>query len=43
MGSPTSVKEFQQFLGFANFYRWFIQGYFTVVTPMTKLLKKDVG
>jgi hypothetical protein len=40
---PTSVKELQQFLGFANFYRRFIQGYSTVITPMTKLLRKDVS
>ena len=38
--SPTSVKELQQFLGFANFYRRFIQGYSAVVEPMTRLLKK---
>jgi hypothetical protein len=25
--TPTSIKELQQFLGFANFYRRFIQGY----------------
>ena len=40
---PTSVKELQQFLGFANFYRRFIQGYSTLITPMTKLLRKDVN
>jgi len=40
---PTSVKELQQFLGFANFYRRFIQGYSAVITPMTKLLRKDVS
>ena len=37
---PTSVKELQQFLGFANFYRRFIQGYSGVTEPMTRLLKK---
>jgi len=41
--APTSVKELQQFLGFANFYRRFIQGYSSVITPMTKLLRKDVS
>src|SRR5437773_2823677 len=39
---PTSVKELQQFLGFANFYRRFIQGYSAVVSPMTQLLRKEV-
>jgi len=37
----TSVKELQQFLGFANFYRRFIQGYSAVVSPMTQLLRKE--
>jgi hypothetical protein len=40
---PTSVKKLQQFLGFANFYRRFIQGYSTVIAPMTKLLRKDIS
>lgn len=39
--SPTKVKELQQFLGFANFYRRFIKGYSRVILPMTRLLKKD--
>ena len=38
---PTKVKELQQFLGFANFYRRFIQGYSRIIGPMTKLLKKN--
>ena len=38
---PASVKDLQQFLGFANFYRRFIEGYSSVVEPMTRLLKKD--
>jgi len=36
---PTSVKELQQFLGFANFYRRFIEGYSSIIEPMTRLLK----
>src|SRR5438045_1178041 len=40
---PTSVKELQQFLGFANFYQRFIQSYSAVVEPMTRLLKKGAA
>jgi hypothetical protein len=39
---PRSVKELQQFLGFANFYRRFIPGYSRVILPLTRLLKKNV-
>jgi RNase H-like domain found in reverse transcriptase/Reverse transcriptase (RNA-dependent DNA polymerase)/Integrase zinc binding domain/Chromo (CHRromatin Organisation MOdifier) domain len=38
---PKSVNDLQSFLGFANYYRRFIQDYSAIVTPMTKLLKKD--
>ena len=36
---PTTFKELQQFLGFANFYRRFVYGYSKVVKPLTDLLK----
>ncbi|KAM0787484.1 hypothetical protein ACM66B_003559 [Microbotryomycetes sp. NB124-2] len=39
---PTTVKQLQEFLGFANFYRRFIQGYSRIASPLTRLLKKDV-
>ncbi|XP_069502712.1 uncharacterized protein [Ambystoma mexicanum] len=38
--APTSVKEIQAFLGFANFYRRFIKNFSELVTPITTLLKK---
>lgn len=38
---PTRLREVQQFLGFANFYRRFISGYSRIIQPLTKLLKKD--
>lgn len=38
---PTSIKELQSFLGVANFYRRFIQGYSRIISPLTRLLKKD--
>ncbi|KAI2644826.1 Transposon Tf2-8 polyprotein [Labeo rohita] len=36
---PTTVKELQCFLGFANFYRRFIHNYSMVAAPLTSLLK----
>ncbi|SGZ26524.1 BQ5605_C024g09932 [Microbotryum silenes-dioicae] len=39
--TPTSLKELQQFLGFCNFYRRFIEGYSRVIAPLTRLLKKN--
>ncbi|SAL95633.1 hypothetical protein, partial, partial [Absidia glauca] len=35
---PTSVRELQVFLGFANYYRKFIAHYSKIALPMTKLL-----
>ncbi|KAK3539355.1 hypothetical protein QTP70_003840 [Hemibagrus guttatus] len=37
--SPSTVKELQHFLGFDNFYRWFICNYSSVAGPLTSLLK----
>jgi hypothetical protein len=39
---PTSIKGVQSFLGFANFYRRFIQDYSKVANPLTSLIKKDL-
>src|SRR5690606_38791375 len=39
--TPKSVHDIQVFLGFANFYRRFIQNYSKIVSPITKLLKKE--
>ena len=38
---PRKVKDVQEFLGFANFYQWFIQGFAQVVVPLTSLTHKD--
>ncbi|KAK3516722.1 hypothetical protein QTP70_022517 [Hemibagrus guttatus] len=37
--TPTTVKELQSFLGFANFYRRFIQNYSSISNPLTSLLR----
>jgi hypothetical protein len=41
--APRSVKGVQSFIGFANFYRKFIQGFSDVVRPMMSLVKKDAA
>ena len=38
---PKNLKEVQAFLGFANFYRRFIQSYSKVITLLTTLTKKE--
>jgi hypothetical protein len=37
---PRKVKDIQSFLGFANFYRRFIDNYSDIVTPLTRLTRK---
>ncbi|KAK3535522.1 hypothetical protein QTP70_016942 [Hemibagrus guttatus] len=36
---PTTVKEFQQFLGFTNFYLHFTWNYSSITSPLTFLLR----
>ncbi|PCH39246.1 marY1-like reverse transcriptase, partial [Wolfiporia cocos MD-104 SS10] len=38
---PTKVKEVQAFLGFANFYRRFVEGFSKIAKPLTELTKKS--
>ena len=40
--TPTSVKEVQSFLGFANFYKKFILHYSSLTIPLTSLTRKGV-
>jgi len=35
------VKDVQKFLGLANYYGWFIEGFATVARPLHDLVKKD--
>ena len=39
---PTNVKEVQLFLGFANFYHRFVDGYSHLTIPLTNLTQKSV-
>jgi len=38
---PQKVKDIQSFLGFANFYCWFIFNYSDIMVPLTRLTRKD--
>ena len=38
---PKCVKDVQKFLGLANYYRQFIEGFATVARPLHDLVKKD--
>lgn len=40
--TPTTVKQVQSFLGFANFYRRFIKDYSKITKPLTALTRKEV-
>ena len=38
---PKCVKGVQKFLGLANYYRWFIEGFAMVARPLHDMVKKD--
>ncbi|XP_070049821.1 uncharacterized protein [Nicotiana tomentosiformis] len=37
---PTTATEIRSFLGLAGYYRWFIEGFSSIVAPLTRLTKK---
>jgi len=38
---PTNAHEIRSFLGLAGYYRRFVEGFFKLVAPLTKLTKKN--
>ena len=38
---PKCVKDVQKFLGLANYYHWFIEGFARVARPLHDLVKKE--
>ena len=41
--TPKDVKDVRSFLGFANYYRRFVQSFAAVAHPLTELTRKDVA
>ena len=40
--TPSTLTDVRSFIGFANFYRRFIQGFSSIVHPLTELTRKGV-
>jgi RNase H-like domain found in reverse transcriptase/Reverse transcriptase (RNA-dependent DNA polymerase) len=40
---PRKIKDIQSFLGFANFYRWYIHNYSNIVVLLTHLTQKNIS
>ena len=39
---PTSPTEIQSFVGLSGYYRWFVQGFSTIASPLTRLTQQTV-
>ena len=39
---PKSIRDIQVFLGFANFYRYFIQGFSRIAAPLTSMFRMSL-
>lgn len=40
---PTNLKGVQSFIGLANYYRQYVEGFSKITEPLSKLTKKEVG
>ncbi|CAN4101575.1 unnamed protein product [Withania somnifera] len=40
---PTSVTEVRGFIGPASYYHRFVEGFLTIVTPLTRPTRKDIA
>lgn len=38
---PTIILEIRSFLGFAGYYKRFVEGFSKIATPLTKLTRKN--
>jgi len=38
---PKNIKDIRAFIGFANFYQWFINNFSALVSPLIALTQKD--
>ena len=40
---PTTITSVRSFLGLAGYYRWFVQDFARIVSPLTQLTRKGVS